>query len=173
MGETGMAGMAQPGAADMTGVSSPDATAANMRATDMPAAEMPATEVAAAVEMAAAKVAAAAEVAPAVAAATVAATAVATTAARQGAGRQTQHPKGDAHQEHACCDHREFSCRHGIGARARARSSAESMSVVEPIFVGLRRLARTCANFSGHEAARACRLTAVAVSVQIGEIMGP
>jgi hypothetical protein len=154
--------MAQPGAADMTGVNSPDATAANMRATDMTAAEMPATDVAAAkmtatVEMAAAKVAAAAEVAPAMAAATVAATAVATTAARQGAGRQTQHPKGDAHQEHACCDHREFSCRHGIGARARAGSCAESMSVVEPIFARLPRLARTCANISGHEAARAYR----------------
>jgi hypothetical protein len=161
--------MAQPGGADMTDVSSPDAAAANMGSTDMTAAEMPATGVTAA-KMHPAEMTAAADVTTA----TVAAATMATTAARQGGGRETQHAKGDAHQKNACClGHRDFSCRRGIGARARAGSSEESRCVVEPIFVGLPRLARTCANISGHEAARTCWLTAVAVPVQIGGIMGP
>jgi hypothetical protein len=110
-GMADMAGMAQPGATDMTDVMScADMTTANMRATDMAAAEMPSTEVTAAkmhpAEMTATAEVAAAKVAPAVAAAT-----VATAAARHGAGRETQHAKRDAHQEHSCClDHRDFSC---------------------------------------------------------------
>jgi hypothetical protein len=108
MGETGVADMADVSSADVTAakMGSTHMTAAKMRATDMTAAEMHPAEMTATAKMAAA------EVAPAVAAATVAATTVAaTTAARQGAGRETEHAKGDAHQEHSCClGHRDFSC---------------------------------------------------------------
>jgi uncharacterized protein involved in copper resistance len=133
MGETGMAGMAQPGAADVTDVSSPDAAAANMGATDMTAAEMPATDVTAAemhpADMTAAKVAPTVAAATEVTTATVAAATMATTAARQGAGRETQHAKGDAHQKHACClGHREFSCDAASG-RAHAPVRLKNLGV--------------------------------------------
>jgi hypothetical protein len=110
MGVVRMAGMAQPGAAGMTGVMSrADMTVADMRATHMMAADMPATEVTAA-KVTAAKMATT-EVAAAMSTATVSAATVATAAARHGAGRETQNAKGDAHQKNACClDHGDFSC---------------------------------------------------------------